>query len=332
MTTTMQNETGLRQFATLFVSRRDDFAVQQDTGRYVRHGRPLTWDTLRGHLNGEWTLGTYVIDEHGLCRFAVFDADSEDGLTVLLDVQGQLATDGIPSYLEASRRGGHLWVLFDGRYPASLVRRWLLPYSPAGVEFYPKQDEGGGYGSLIRLPFGVHRRSGCWYPFVVWDGDEETLLPVAETVDAMLEWLAIGDKAMLPDWVRSAPQAAALAPARATPRTHTPIVSHTPAADATTFPYTSIQQWCSAHDPFAVIGRYVALDVRGLGCCPFTDHHRHGVDRHPSFRVYAPRSATGSCWYCYTADEGGTLFDFLLRYHGLDARTLWHRLRAGELP
>ena len=52
----------------------------------------------------------------------------------------RLAGDGIPSYLEASRRGVHLRVMFSAPAPAALVRRWLLPYCPAGVEFYPKQD------------------------------------------------------------------------------------------------------------------------------------------------------------------------------------------------
>lgn len=80
-----------------------------------------------------------------------------------------------------------------------------------------------------------------------------------------------------------------------------------------------------------MIDRYVALNASGLGHCPFTEHHRHGADRHPSLRVYPPRSATGSCWYCYTSEQGGNVFDFLSRYHGLDARTLWHRIQSGDI-
>jgi hypothetical protein len=35
------------------------------------------------------------------------------------------------------------------------------------MEVFPKQEELGiGPGSLIRLPFGVHRRSGKRYPFI----------------------------------------------------------------------------------------------------------------------------------------------------------------------
>src|SRR5207237_7334785 len=130
-------------------------ALQQVNGRYLRVGSPLTKIALLNHLDGVESLGTYVIDERGRCRFAVFDADSHNGLDVLLDVQGQLTHDGVPSYLERSRRGGHLWVLLKVSALASHVRSWLLPYCPAGVEFYPKQDEANGFGSLIRLPLAV---------------------------------------------------------------------------------------------------------------------------------------------------------------------------------
>ncbi len=68
-----------------------------------------------------------------------------------------------------------------------------------------------------------------------------------------------------------------------------------------------------------------------MGCCPFGWHHDDGRDAHPSFRVYTPRSATASCWYCYTSQQGGNLFDFLLLYYHLDTRTLWQRILAGEV-
>src|SRR2546428_4823033 len=77
-------------YARLFVGRRDDYAVQQGDGRYRRAGRPLTYTLLEEHLAGVQTLGTYVIDEQGTCRFAVLDADTPDGRTVLVGVQERL--------------------------------------------------------------------------------------------------------------------------------------------------------------------------------------------------------------------------------------------------
>ena len=253
----------LPQFAGMFINRTDDYAVQRENGRYMRVGVPLTWEVVREHVQGKQTVGTYVMNAHGLCRYVVYDADSEDGLDVLLGVQAHLANDGILSYLEASRRGGHLWVLLDGMYRASDVRRWLPPYCPVGVEFYPKQDEGTGYGSLIRLPFGVHRQSGCWYPFLVWDEQQEQVVPVAETMGEMLQWLAVGAKATLPSWVDET-----VPPPRTTRPQHTPIVSKEAHMHAhTSTLHATIQDWCQAQDPFALIGRYVVLDASGLGHC-----------------------------------------------------------------
>src|SRR5205809_5000125 len=212
----------LNEYSRMFVSRRDDYAIQQLNGRYLRVGSPLTKIALLNHLNGAQSLGTYVIDERGRCRFAVFDADAHHGLDVLLGVQGQLANDGVPSYLERSRRGGHLWVLLSTPVLASHVRSFLLPYCPAGVEFYPKQDEGNGYGSLIRLPLGVHLLSGCCYPFVEWMAG--SLVEVAQTINEMIEWLAVSERVAVP-----APALVAAAPAP--PHDlggHTHIVSNPP--------------------------------------------------------------------------------------------------------
>lgn len=96
------------QYRVLFVGRTSDFARQQPDGSYRRVGRPLTRADIQAHLQGEHTLGTYVMSEGGFCSYVVFDADSPDGLQVLSQLQVCLSLQGIPSYLEASRRGGHL--------------------------------------------------------------------------------------------------------------------------------------------------------------------------------------------------------------------------------
>jgi hypothetical protein len=318
----MIDQASLDLFASLFVGRRDDYAVQRESGHYVRVGSPLTRTALRAHLDGLHTLGTYVIDERGVCRFAVLDADSEDGLTLLAEVQARLAAAGIPSSLEASRRGGHLWVFLAQAVPASLVRRWLLPYVPPGVECYPKQDEACGYGSLIRLPLGIHQRSGRRYPFVTWT--ERGAVPVASSVRDTLAWCSTLARAAVPG--------EAMQPAtHPTSPTHTHTSITTASRTALAPRYASIQDWCGAQDPYALIGRYVRLDSRGMGCCPFGEHHRDGKDTHPSLRVYAPARPGGCCWHCYTWGKGGNVFNFLALYHRLDARSLWSRIRAGEV-
>src|SRR5205085_9834485 len=106
----MLTDTYLRVLAARCLGRRNDYALQQDNGRYLRVGSAVTLNALRGHVAGLHTMGTYVIDEQDCCRFVVFDADSLDGLVLLLEVQRHLAADGVSSALEGSRRGGHLWV------------------------------------------------------------------------------------------------------------------------------------------------------------------------------------------------------------------------------
>jgi len=305
----------LECFIDTFVSRRDDFALQRSDGGYVRVGRPLVERDVRAHLAGVHTIGSYVIDEHGNCRYAVFDADSDDGLDRLHAVQCQLQVAGMVSYLEQSRRGGHLWVYLAESIRASQLRAWLLPSCPAGIEFYPKQDEGTGYGSLIRVPLGVHRLSGKRYPFVTWE--PTGAVPVARSVDATLAWLASIER---------------VAPRQDTPPTHTKEKSLSFGSLRTHFASSgTIRAWCAAQDPYVVIGHYVALNSRGQGCCPFGWHHAGGHDSHDSFKVYHPGVPGGWCWYCYVWQQGGSVFDFLRYYHNLDARSLWRQLREGVM-
>src|SRR5712691_2544420 len=188
------SERYLQLLAARCIGRRNDYALQQENGRYLRVSAAVTLDALRRHVAGVETMGAYVIDEQEACHFAVFDADSLHGLVQLLGVQRRLAADGIDSALEGSRRGGHLRVFFAAPVAPGLVRRWLLPYCPDGVEFYPKRDWATWEepGSLMRVPFGVHRLTGRRYPFLVavGSGSGDRLVPAAQSVAASLDWLA----------------------------------------------------------------------------------------------------------------------------------------------
>ena len=67
-------------YASLFVHCSDAYAVQQRDGSYWRVLEPVTVEGLAEHLAGRWTLGTYLLDQQSECSFAVFDADSADGV------------------------------------------------------------------------------------------------------------------------------------------------------------------------------------------------------------------------------------------------------------
>jgi len=325
----MVGERHLRLLAARCLGRRNDYALQQDNGRYLRVGAVVTLDALSRHVAGLETMGSYVIDEQETCHFAVFDADSLDGLLQLLAVQRLLAADGIDSALEGSRRGGHLRVFFASAVAPDLVRRWLLPYCPDGVEFYPKRDWATWEepGSLMRVPFGVHRLSGRRYPFLVPDrsGSGDRLVPAAQSVAASIEWLATIRRVPVP--VRDM---AGMRDGMPGPDTH-PFLAKGGGED-TSLPADTltIHTWCDRQDSLAVLRRYVQIDQRGMACCPFGWHHSDGKDSHPSLWVHQPTVSGGRCWYCNVWKRGGNLFDFLCLWYSVSARELWRRILAGE--
>jgi len=289
------------------VGRRDTYAVQLPNGSYARVSRPLRCADLVDHLAGRKTIGTYLLDQAGYCSFAVLDADSEDGLDMLRAVQVELA---VSVHLERSRRGGHGWLLFDQAYSADQVRAWLAPIAARHhLELYPKQATSKGVGSLIRLPLGIHRKSGTRYPFIEASGR-----PVARNTVGILDWIPTAARISVPQ--------IPLAPVVARP---TP--SLTVALPGT--PFTNIREWNASQDAVSVIARYVDLDSHGAGCCPFGEHHANGHDSHASLQVYEPHAPGGYCWYCHALGAGGSLFDFLARYHGMAPRDLWKRIQTG---
>src|SRR5215831_446127 len=91
----------LAEYASLFVQRADQYAVQQRDGSYWRVGEPLTLSHLAAHLAGRWTLGTYILDASSQCSFAIFDADGDDGLERLAVLAEELLRAGVPTLLEA---------------------------------------------------------------------------------------------------------------------------------------------------------------------------------------------------------------------------------------
>jgi hypothetical protein len=315
----------LNAWLSYCLGRQTDYALQQEDGRYLRQGMPLTTAVVMQHLRGELTIGTYVMDEYGSCRFAVFDSDTADGLLILATLQTSLVGLGVITYLEHSRRGAHLWVFFEQPLPAFQVRHFLLPFCPAGVEFYPKQDRltaDRPFGSIIRLPFGVHRLSGVRYPFVgLVDG---VPVPLASS---LLEQLALFPSFQRVPVSRVPTVEALSAHAGASTQADIPFNNFDPPSNVG---YPSIRDWCWSLDPLSMIGRYVALDQKGMGCCPFGWHHPgDGVDSHPSLYVYRPTYPDVRCWYCHTWQAGGSLFDFLRYYYGLEARELWSRILSG---
>ncbi len=179
----------LTGFAETFLSRFDFYPLQRPTGRYRKVLRPLTTELVTGHLRGELTIGAYALSPESFAKWICLDADAPSQWDELRGLAQDLAGQEVPSYLELSRRGGHLWFFLSpisGREARRFGRQLLAEYGISQVELYPKQDQlVTGPGSVVRLPLGKHQRTGQRYHFVTFSGE-----PLAPTIRAQLAILA----------------------------------------------------------------------------------------------------------------------------------------------
>lgn len=190
-------------FLRWFGGRRDLYASQWHDERRQRGGyrpveRPLTSTVARAHLDGRSTVGQYVLFPDGTVSFGVIDLDLDAGVhatwratrgdapspaehpavrayaLALLRAGRQL---GVPLFGEDSGgKGIHLWAFFQPRTSARNARELLGaivraagPQPPElGVELFPKQETPGprGLSSLVKLPLGIHQKTGRRCPLL----------------------------------------------------------------------------------------------------------------------------------------------------------------------
>jgi len=157
-----------------FVNRARPYAIQQADGTYRWVYEDCTAELLAAHLAGEATLALSSTDARGRARWACLDVDMPGSLPQLLALRDALAGLDLPGLVVGSRRGGHLWLLLDGPVPARALRfavhRALDAVAADGAEvpaheLYPDAPGmAGALGHAVRLPLGVHRRTGRRYP------------------------------------------------------------------------------------------------------------------------------------------------------------------------
>lgn len=186
----------LVRFLSLFGGREDVYARQwfspsKGEGGYSPVRQPLTPRELRAHLLGEVTLGVYPIRLDGTCLFAALDVDIQksaleearrsQALASLLKEELKGLTEKIRQRLEevglkpvvedSGYKGRHFWFPLAAPEPAgtlvalgkavvSLVQPLLGEHF--ACEWFPKASRPGtkGLGNLIKLPLGIHRRTG----------------------------------------------------------------------------------------------------------------------------------------------------------------------------
>lgn len=289
-------------YISTFIYRRDCYPIQLKDGRYITVKGALTTDQMVAHIEGKITLGAYALDAESIARWLCLDADEEEHFALLKTVAVDLTAKSVSSYLEQSRRGGHLW-LFTPPLPGKTVRdfakRLLVQYGLPKLEIYPKQDVlTSGVGSLVRLPLGFHRKSGKRYHFITPDNR-----PIASTIRQQMAILA--------------------APARIAQefieQTLSATIETTSPPEKPVLPpsrLTSGEQLSerirTAMSVYDFVRHYVELDETGKGLCPFHDDHVQ------SFQVNIERNY----WNCYAGCGGGSLIDFWMKWreaHGQDS-------------
>lgn len=183
-------------FMDRFVNRKQPYAVQQEDGTYRWRYESLTPADVLAHLRGELTLALSSSDGASLCRWLCLDVDAPDGLRQLLVLNKALQQLGLPGLVEASRRGGHLWLFLDASMAVVAARTRILAVldhlgaqgvtAPA-CELYPDVGTAAhaGLDHAVRLPLGIHRLSGRRYALF----DEYGLPCVFTTTEAALRFV-----------------------------------------------------------------------------------------------------------------------------------------------
>lgn len=285
--------------ARKFVQRWDQYPRQYDNDRpYFTVMEPLNIGLLHQHLQGELTLGTYLLNPESQGRFLVLDADDAQQWEQLQMLAQRLKTEASPTYLERSRQGGHLWFFFSSWLPGTDIRRFgkgiLAKHGIDKMEIYPKQDVlSDGPGSLIRMPFGVHQVTSKRYGFYTPGGR-----PLAATLREQLRMLGAAEcvpAAVFEQYCNYAPE---------------------PVQMPQFEPTEAVGEQVSERIKNAItvlnfVGRFVELTANGRGYCPFHD------DTHRSFGVNEKRNY----WSCFAGCGGGSIIDFWMLYKQCDFKT-----------
>lgn len=285
-------------FAAAFIPRSDCYPLQLATGRYIQKKEPLTLDRVYQHLMGTLTLGAYALNSASQARWLCFDADDDGRFAQLKALAYRLQAAQQAAFLELSRRGGHLWLFvppMSGAETRRLARQMRGEYDlDPTIEIYPKQDQLlTGAGSLVRLPLGVHRKTGRRYHFITPDGQ-----PLAPTIREQLALLA------QPPTLSEAFIARTLAAAPP----HKPLAPTLPFEPRPTLPGAKLSDALKhTLSVYEFVSRFVDLDARGVGLCPFHDDHE------VSFQV----NIEANYWNCYAGCGGGSLIDFWMKWREL---------------
>jgi hypothetical protein len=294
----------LRAYRALFLNRSVPYAAQEPDGSYRWVQRRARWLVIERHLLGLQTVALSSLDRAGWCRWVCLDADAPGALPQLVALAARLTDLGFVGVCEASRRGGHYWLFLDAPAPASLARRAVRGAlaqvaregGPAlALEVYPEVTTPGALGHAVRLPLGVHQKSGQRYPLLHPSGAALHFGSVAEAMAHLVQAPKVPISWLRASWGQGA--ASPVVRPQRMPRGHgtrSPVIAW---VDASISPLDLLAEYAPDARP-RPSGRGV------IAFCPFHDDRGAQADGSPGtpslYLVHDARS--GWSWRCLSTN------------------------------
>lgn len=190
-----------------FAGRDDIYSIEMTVGEQRRKTElqetPLTEQQMEEHLRGERTIGTYIQRPNSTVRYIVWDidiskqfilshgnsgAEFEAGLRKAyrkaLEIQKLLEEKGMHGYIEYSGfRGYHVWLILSEWIPVrfanmmtDVVDEVLDTEDIINIECFPNKVrlKAGRFGQILKIPYGIHVRSGKRSCFIDDNGEPVT--------------------------------------------------------------------------------------------------------------------------------------------------------------
>lgn len=195
-------------YSTLFLARSDAYSAWNtrfDPPGWRPVRAPLTPEIILNGLTKKGpSVSGYMLGVDNTTQVFALDFDTDNGWEEGLDVGRAMTDDRIDVYVEASRRGSHLWGVMSRPLPGKTVRRFLMAYldqlklKDPKIELRPGQDEiriptdpdePPGLGMPLRLPTMPHPKTGKRYAL----SHPYTGKPIGDSLSEMLLCLQIID-------------------------------------------------------------------------------------------------------------------------------------------
>lgn len=165
-------------------------------------------EQLRDHLHGRATYAPYQLNDEGMVKWLCIDVDAdtpEVDRAVMQETVVQVARNiqhlmG-PQHVLVENSGGrgfHVWVFFDDLVHASKAHALghqltnMIPdHDDFHIEVYPKQVASKLFGNTVKLPLGIHQKTGnrCFFLRGNFEPRDDQWAALQNVVPVSAQWV-----------------------------------------------------------------------------------------------------------------------------------------------